>query len=495
MKKTYIVTAIILELLVLTVFLAGTGFYTYIVAEKEMQKNMEQAEGAAEHGTRAMHIQSERDLIAIPYYYSWNDYFQIRYGQKGIYGRVTLNDGTRFDTSSDYWWVYLAGDHTVTKEEVRIFFLDEECEDRHMYDPVFEAECDDLFIHGGKVTASNRTYKLADIDYTVGDRVPTSAWKNNDYLYCTKVRTAKNNTEKRLNKEAEKLLDDLITKRADGDYAPTKQEDIRTSYYFVSISTKYGNYYTLQLFHPVEIALSSNKAVYIILAATFILIEAVIAFVMSKLYKNRKEYDMKSRRLSRGVAHELKTPLAVTKAYMDNWDYLTEEERASYAKKVNREVEDMTSLINALLEMDKIDSGSLKPEIEEVDLASLIRSVYNRIRPLAEERSLDVKLPEEEEVIIKTDLKLMKIALGNYITNMVKYADKRAEIRFSMTGSKVSVIFKNDSANDKKSNTDKINNNGMGVEINENIMKILGIACGSYMKGKETIFWFEADRA
>ena len=69
----------------------------------------------------------------------------------------------------------------------------------------------------------------------------------------------------------------------------------------------------------------------------------------------------------------------------------------------------------------------------------------------------------------------MKIALGNYITNMVKYADKRAEIRFSMTGSKVSVIFKNDSANEKKSNTDKINNNGMGVEINENIMKILGI--------------------
>ena len=244
-----------------------------------------------------------------------------------------------------------------------------------------------------------------------------------------------------------------------------------------------------------EIALSSNKAVYIILAATFILIEAVIAFVMSKLYKNRKEYDMKSRRLSRGVAHELKTPLAVTKAYMDNWDYLTEEERASYAKKVNREVEDMTSLINALLEMDKIDSGSLKPEIEEVDLASLIRSVYNRIRPLAEERNLNVKLPEEEEVIIKTDLKLMKIALGNYITNMVKYADKRAEIRFSMTGNKVNVIFKNDSTNEKKSNTDKINNNGMGVEINENIMKILGIACGSYMKGKETIFWFETEKA
>ena len=87
------------------------------------------------------------------------------------------------------------------------------------------------------------------------------------------------------------------------------------------------------------------------------------------------------------------------------------------------------------------------------------------------------------------------IALGNYITNMVKYADKRAEIRFSMTGSKVSVIFKNDSVNDKKSNTDKINNNGMGVEINENIMKILGIDCGSYMKGKETIFWFETEKA
>lgn len=34
----------------------------------------------------------------------------------------------------------------------------------------------------------------------------------------------------------------------------------------------------------------------------------------NKLYRTRKEYESRLRRLTRGVAHELKTPLAVTKA-------------------------------------------------------------------------------------------------------------------------------------------------------------------------------------
>ena len=252
--------------------------------------------------------------------------------------------------------------------------------------------------------------------------------------------------------------------------------------------------YIVQVIHPVELVVRSNIALYIILLVIMLSALVAIPLVIAKLYKTRKEYEMRSRRLTRGVAHELKTPLAVTKAYMENWDYIDEKDREEYARKVGREVEDMNELINAFLELEKIDSGKVKLNIEEVELVSLIKSVYNHVKPLADERHLDVEMPKDKEFTVKADLRLMRIAIGNYMTNMIKYADKETRVTLSTWNDKVRVSFGNDSANDKKSKTDKLNSNGMGVEINENIMKLHGFKCGSYMKGNETIFWFEAEK-
>jgi K+-sensing histidine kinase KdpD len=227
----------------------------------------------------------------------------------------------------------------------------------------------------------------------------------------------------------------------------------------------------------------------------FLFVEFIVAFVISRLYKNRMEYEKKSKRLTRGIAHELKTPLAVTKAYVENWDCIDEEDREEYAEKINREVEDMSNMINVLLEMEKIDDGSIKLNPEEVELSSLIKSVYNRIRPLAKERGLEVTLPEEGEYLIQADLKFIKIALGNYLTNMVKYADKTASVIIEESGKKYRVYFKNDSTNAGRSKTDKLNSNGMGVEINENIMNLHGFKNGADYRRTETVFWFEAEKA
>ena len=92
------------------------------------------------------------------------------------------------------------------------------------------------------------------------------------------------------------------------------------------------------------------------------------------------------------IAHELKTPLAVAKAYVENWEYIDEKDRAEYAEKINREVDDMSALIGALLEMDKIDAGKLSLNPEEIDLAVLVRTLNDRIRSLASERGLTVEI-------------------------------------------------------------------------------------------------------
>ena len=497
MKQHYIRTAIIIDLLILAIFLIGIGSYTYILANDEMNSHMDQVRlSNYNHYPAADARYSDADLIKYSYDF-WEFYITYKYRETGFYGFLMLEDGTVFDTSSDYCWVWLAEDNYFTNDEMRIFFVDDESFDEvgHLYDPSFDGECDDLFIHGGNMVHGIHTYKLGDIDYHCGDMVPVSTWKGDTYLYGTVVKTSKNSHDAKLNQEAKALSNKLLEQvRSDGSDELTKKS-IWTSYYVHTAVTQRGVFCTVHVYHPVETVIILNKGTYIALTVAFLLIEVIISFAISKLYKSNMEFEMKSRRLTRGVAHELKTPLAVTKAYMENWDYIDEKDREEYAKKINREVDDMTVLINALLEMDKIDSGRLKLNIEEIDISALLWSVYNHVRPLAMERNLNVIMPDSEEIMIKADLKFMKIALGNYLTNMVKYADKKAEVQIINEERSVWIKFRNDSTNDKKNNTDKLNSNGMGVEINENIMKLHGFKYGASMGNTETVFWFEAPKA
>ena len=496
MKKHYIRIAIIIDVLILLVCFMAVGFYTYILAEDEVKMDMSQAYAANYlNMPEYKDDMSEEELIMNSFCSYWDRYDFVHYKGTGYYGYLKLNDGTVFDTSRDYVYLQLdEGDAHLMDNEIRILFIDDDTFDEqgHLFDPDLTAECDDIFVHGGKMDYQNNSYQIGDIGYRSGETTTVEEWSRGLYILGTAVRMADDDREAKLNKDAQNLFEELYEKMNNGESVEMESDNIFIAYYLDISVVPAGQYFVIQVFHPVEHVINAHKGFYIFMCFILIVVEVIVAVVISRLYKNRKESEARSRRLTRGVAHELKTPLAVTKAYMDNWDDMDDAEKSEYARKINHEVDDMTNLINAMLEMDKINSGSVKLNLEEIDLVSLILSVYNRIRPLAEERSLDVKMPEDEECVIKADLKFLKIALGNYLTNMVKYADKHAEVRFSHSGRSVRVIFKNDSTNDKMNKTDKINSNGMGVEINENIMKIHGFKYGSNMKGNETIFWFEA---
>ena len=497
MKKHYITMAIVIDVLVLALFVIGTGFYTYISATEKMQMYMDRVKTVATFNSVVPDSNTTSQELITNSCYTWEFNNDLRLRGMGFYGYIILTDGTVFDTTEDYCYAWKAGEDKIMEpDEVRIFAIPQGFEDPYnIYDPVFEGECDDVYIHGGTMVYQEKTYQLDDFDYSLGERVSAEEWADGQYLYCYVCRLAKDDYGRKLNQEAETIYNEFLDSfNSSVLIMPAEKQDIWTSYKISCCVTPAGNMYTVQVFHPVELVLRSNIALYIVLLVVMLAALILIPLFIARLYRSRKEYEMRSRRLTRGVAHELKTPLAVTKAYMDNWDMLSEEDRTKYAEMVGREIDDMSDLITTLLEMDKIDSGKIKLNLEEVEISSLISSVYKRVKPLADERKLEVKIDTDKEYVIKADLKLMKIAISNYLTNMVKYADKEAKVDIWMNGSKVLVQFKNDSTDDRKSNTDKLSSNGMGVEINENIMKLHGFKSGSNLREYETVYWFEAEK-
>lgn len=241
----------------------------------------------------------------------------------------------------------------------------------------------------------------------------------------------------------------------------------------------------------------------------WLVIELLFIVAMIIFYQVRVRYEIRQTALTNGVAHDLKTPLAIVKAYAENWGTIKEEERAEYSENLISEVDSMTSIVNNLLYMTRVNSDKSKLTFEKVELMSLIGSVYSKMNMLIEERGLDIDITSEEKdgsYMINADLDMMRVILSNFLSNAIKYSDKK--IRISVSEKKGNVVFSitNDGKTINKkdlkkiwdtfyktdsSRTDRINSHGLGLAINKTLLKVHKAKFGCRSNDTNgTEFWF-----
>jgi len=125
------------------------------------------------------------------------------------------------------------------------------------------------------------------------------------------------------------------------------------------------------------------------------------------------------------VSHELKSPLNVIGMYAETLadaDADDETLRVESLNVIQDEIERMNALVGNLLNVSKLETGSMSPERNRVRLDDLLRDAYEHALPRAEGKQLRVSLdlPRELEAVA-IDKDLFRIALNNLLTNAVKY--------------------------------------------------------------------------
>ena len=123
------------------------------------------------------------------------------------------------------------------------------------------------------------------------------------------------------------------------------------------------------------------------------------------------------------VSHELKSPLNVIGMYAEMLaDSDDESLRVESLNVIQDELERMNALIGNLLNVSKLESGSLNPERNRVRLDDLLSDTYNGALSRAEGKGLRVLLDLPRELdAVAIDKDLLRIALNNLITNAIKY--------------------------------------------------------------------------
>lgn len=531
MKKHYIrITSVIFSLILVTFFVAG-GFFWYAGAVRIMNERMDDFtlhmwmdDPAIENSDRP-YDELIKDVYTLHWLYNdavWRD------KHVGFYGRLVLADGRTFEPR-DFISIFRCDTDSLLDDNTKIIFTDEAPEgmDKYLSGVSIDAQCDDVFIYNG--TLSYKVYHYGGVDeyemtipeneYASGENgMDFSEWIGDFGLEARRVDMASSWEKRKLDSEASEILDDFINDiEFPGMTDKNIYKSLTTCYYIDYDVTRYdavnkAECYTIYLCHPLKIAFQEHIPVFILGLAALVIIEALLIIFMRRLYRDRMDFELRNRDLTRSIAHDLKTPLAVTQAYVENWEYIDEKDRHEYSEKLNLEVGNMNKMVNELLKMQKMDSGEQQLQLEEVELGSLAETVYNQMKAVADERGLDVTIVKDDRngsYLVNADLEMIRIVMGNFISNAVKYAGSKVRIKIMGSDRYVTFMVTNDgepvSNNELKkvwdafykkdnSRTDRIGSNGMGLAISRSILKLHKAKFGAVSDGSTVSFWFRMKR-
>ena len=127
------------------------------------------------------------------------------------------------------------------------------------------------------------------------------------------------------------------------------------------------------------------------------------------------------------VTHELRTPLTSIRAFteiLNDNPRLEEAERARFLGIVIKETERLTRLINQVLDLAKIESGTAEWKETPVDMRELVSDAVAAMSQLYRDRQVHVELRVPERVsAVTADPDRVTQVLLNLLSNAVKFCD------------------------------------------------------------------------
>lgn len=146
--------------------------------------------------------------------------------------------------------------------------------------------------------------------------------------------------------------------------------------------------------------------------------------------------------LSRAVSHDLKTPLARLRFGLDALSDTDDPSRKEkYAQRVDRDLEDMESLIETLLQYARLDEAQVTLQQKEVNIASIMKSLIEKHS--TDDVEIDFTNFDEQATLL-ADVRYLSMLFNNIISNAIKHAAARVVISAIKDLDQVNVTVEDD---------------------------------------------------
>ncbi len=149
-------------------------------------------------------------------------------------------------------------------------------------------------------------------------------------------------------------------------------------------------------------------------------------------------------RLLNAVSHDLRTPLASIVASAGSlrqrdveW---TDSERDTFAADIEEQATRLSRIVTNLLDLSRVESGTLRPERGWYDVGALVDDVVGRLRPMAATHSLSVAIPDDLPPVPLDYIEIDEV-LTNLIENALRHTPAGTHVEICATVEGHDLVF------------------------------------------------------
>jgi signal transduction histidine kinase len=135
------------------------------------------------------------------------------------------------------------------------------------------------------------------------------------------------------------------------------------------------------------------------------------------------------------ASHELKTPLSIIKGFAEGLqDGVSAGKQDHYMKVIVEEADKMERLVKDMLDLAKLESGTLKLRKTTFILSELVEEVVDKLFHLLKEKKLEVVIIPANEMPIHADVGWMEQVIINFVVNAIRHAEEGSSITIRIEG-------------------------------------------------------------
>ena len=151
-------------------------------------------------------------------------------------------------------------------------------------------------------------------------------------------------------------------------------------------------------------------------------------FRLSYLYTHKNleisEEKDKLKELVSDISHQTKTPIANIKLYLDMMEDETDfNNNKEYLKKMNSQVDKLDFLLQNIVKMSRLETGTIKIQKQNVPLADTLAKAISNVVIKADKKNIKIDVQYDEQLVLKHDKKWTAEAIFNILDNAVKYTE------------------------------------------------------------------------
>jgi len=163
------------------------------------------------------------------------------------------------------------------------------------------------------------------------------------------------------------------------------------------------------------------------------------------LLERIRELDEIKTQFFANVSHELRTPLALilgpAQRLIDDDGSLDLEQRREAGQVVARNARMLLKHVNDLLDMSRLEAGKLKIELQDTDVAALLRFLASHFAVLAADRKIEYTVAADQPCVAAVDPDKLQRVLMNLLGNAFKFAPAGGRIRCALSPSSQSLAI------------------------------------------------------